>query len=193
MNSSCRFNVILPRTSLPNFKYPKKPVSIIKLVTITMPTFNTPNKVENCLGFFISCSKGKTYKKTKQKQNRGSTKLDNMNYYKTYTKLIPSNAKILVPKYRGIVDQWPNGSLVDNGGKSLAQWYRITMRPTIIQTFAIADNRAMNFKFLMRDEINIGTMDISMLMCTSNFIPYQPITYGNTKLSFIFNSFRTNL
>lgn len=62
-NSSGKFKVRLPRTSFPNLKYPIKPVTIIKLETITMPTFRTPNTVENFLGFFISCSKGKTYVK----------------------------------------------------------------------------------------------------------------------------------
>lgn len=99
-NSSGKFKVRLPRTSSPNFKYPINPVSIIKLVTITIPTFNTPNTVENCLGFFISCSKGKTY------ETSIGTKIILIEFVSTkLTKLIPSNAKILVPKYKGIVVQ----------------------------------------------------------------------------------------
>ena len=59
-NSSGKFKVRLPRTASPNLQKPMKPVRTMRLVTITMPTFSTPNGVENCFGFFISCSSGKT-------------------------------------------------------------------------------------------------------------------------------------
>lgn len=56
-----KFNVMLPLTLSPYFKYPKNPTAVYKQATITIPVFNTPFHPPKSWGVFILFSNGKTY------------------------------------------------------------------------------------------------------------------------------------
>ena len=58
-----RFNVRLPWTFSPYLRYPRKPIDISNVPTITIPMLRTPNLDVNLSGFLISCWSGKTCNK----------------------------------------------------------------------------------------------------------------------------------
>lgn len=70
MSPGGKFNVKLPATPSPHFKYPKNPNVVNRTVTKIIPILRTPHGCPNVSGFFIEFFSGRTCEKNVLKIRR---------------------------------------------------------------------------------------------------------------------------
>lgn len=145
MSPGGKFNVMLPCTSSPYFKYPKNPIAVYKQATMTIPVFKTPVVPPKSSGVRILFSSGRTTP-------------------------IPSNAYIAVPKYNGRVAHDATGFTVLLFGRSCKRYINVITSPTNVITAANNDTGVRYFKFRTKFNKIIGTKRIKRYAFTSQLI-----------------------